>query len=131
MHVRVMWLVGGSARPCFLHCMKKKRKTQTTHKPNQFSFSFLFFLCQELPVVPACEWNIDPSFFFPNEIHPVQFPVKNRETEATGHANSCQGGRISHLEMGRTDRGIMKLLTSEQAAESWADGGPMARAAPD
>lgn len=41
---------------------------------------------------------------------------------ATARANSCQRGRISHLEMGRTDRGIMKLLTSKQAAESSADG---------
>lgn len=37
-------------------------------------------------------------------------------------ANSCQRGKISHLKMGRTDRGIMKLLTSKQAAESPADG---------
>lgn len=69
------------------------------------------------------EYRSIPSGIFPNEIQPMQFPVKNRETEAARRANSCQGGRISHLEMGRTDRGIMKLLTSKQAAESWADGG--------
>lgn len=45
-----------------------------------------------------------------------------RGGRATARANSCQRGRISHLEMGRTDRGIMKLLTSKQAAESSADG---------
>lgn len=48
--------------------------------------------------------------------------MKNTGKEAARRANSCQRGRISHLEMGRTDRGIMKLLTSKQAAESWADG---------
>ncbi|CAB1454639.1 unnamed protein product [Pleuronectes platessa] len=41
---------------------------------------------------------------------------------ATGPANRCQRGRISHLKTGWTDRGIMKLLTSKQAAESPADG---------
>lgn len=35
---------------------------------------------------------------------------------------AARRGRISHLKMGRTDRGIMKLLTSKQAAESPADG---------
>lgn len=37
-------------------------------------------------------------------------------------AKRCQKGKISHLKMDRTDRGIMKLLTSKQAAESPADG---------
>lgn len=41
---------------------------------------------------------------------------------ATACANGCQRGRISNLKMGRPDRGIMKLLTSKQAAESPADG---------
>lgn len=73
------------------------------------------------PIVPACEWNIDPSpgAIFPNE--------GRRAKEAARHANRCQAGRISHLAMGRTDRGIMKLLTSKQAAESWADGGARRR----
>lgn len=49
----------------------------------------------------------------------------------TGPANHCQRRRISHLKMGRTDRGIMKLLTSKQAAESPADGRVMVSALPD
>lgn len=109
--------------------------TLFSHSP----ISFSFFLLQASNCSP-CEWDIDPSpnvpFLFqcgctPREIQPVPFPVKNTEKEAACRANSCRRGRISHLEMGRTDRGIMKLLTSKQAAESWADGRPMARAPPD
>jgi len=47
---------------------------------------------------------------------------RGRKGCTTGLASRCQRGRISHLKMGRTDRGIMKLLTSKQAAESPADG---------
>lgn len=47
---------------------------------------------------------------------------RGRGSCATGLASRCQRGRISHLKMGRTDRRIMKLLTSKQAAASPADG---------
>lgn len=50
---------------------------------------------------------------------------------ATGLACCCQRGRISHLKTGRTDRGIMKLLTSKQAAESQADGRADGKCVPD
>ncbi|KAF0026285.1 hypothetical protein F2P81_021022 [Scophthalmus maximus] len=49
-------------------------------------------------------------------------PQRDGGGRATGPANRCQRGRIRHLKMGWTDRGIMKLLTSKQAAESPADG---------
>lgn len=97
-----------------------------------------------------CEWDIDPSLTTPDVpfccgcmlckicsdliLHARQQPgilvpmmawmMLKREGGgyATACANGCQRGRISNLKMGRTDRGIMKLLTSKQAAESPADG---------
>lgn len=41
---------------------------------------------------------------------------------ATACANDCQRWRISHLKMDRNDKGIMRLLTSKQAAERRTDG---------
>lgn len=58
-------------------------------------------------------------------------PKRNGGGCATACANNCQRRRISYLKIGRADKGIVKLLTSKQAAESpadgWADGEDAAR----
>lgn len=52
----------------------------------------------------------------------MTMPKRDGGGRAAACTNNCQGGRISHLKMDRNDKGIMRLLTSKQAAESLADG---------
>lgn len=52
----------------------------------------------------------------------MTMPKQDGGGRAAACTNNCQRGRISHLKMDRNDKGIMRLLTSKQAAESRADG---------
>lgn len=59
---------------------------------------------------------------FSHRLLPDDDDAKIDGSRAAARANNFRGGRISHLKMDRNDKGIMKLLTSKQAAERRADG---------
>lgn len=52
----------------------------------------------------------------------MMMPKQDGGGRTAACTNNCQRGKISHLKMDRNDMGIMRLLTSKQAAESRADG---------